>query len=72
MAISTDSRVYVAGHNGMVGGAVLRTLKARGYENLVIADRASLDLTNRVEVREWFTHQRPDVVVLCAAKVGGM
>ena len=72
MAISTDSRVYVAGHNGMVGGAVLRTLKARGFENLVIADRASLDLTNRVEVREWFTHQRPDVVVLCAAKVGGI
>ncbi|HAW46874.1 GDP-fucose synthetase [Roseovarius sp. A46] len=69
-------RVYVAGHRGMVGGAILRRLEARraaGEEiNLITATHAELDLTDQAQVAAFMADQRPDVVILAAAKVGGI
>ncbi len=67
----TDKRVFVAGHRGMVGSAVVRRL---GSENCTVltADRAEVDLKNQAAVRDWFAANRPDSVVLAAAKVGGI
>ena len=67
-----DSKIFVAGHNGMVGSAVLENLKSKGYENLITKTRKELDLTNQLEVKEFFKECWPDVVVDCAAKVGGI
>jgi GDPmannose 4,6-dehydratase/GDP-L-fucose synthase len=64
-------RVYVAGHRGMVGGAITRKLRARGAE-LITATSSELDLTHQAAVRTFMTDQKPDVVVLAAAKVGGI
>ena len=64
-------RVYVAGHNGMVGKAIVRRLASESCE-ILCADRASVDLTQQAAVERWFDRQRPDVVVLSAAKVGGI
>ncbi len=64
-------KYYVAGHRGMVGGAILRRLQAAG-EEVVYRTSAELDLTNQTQVTEFFTHERPDVVILSAAKVGGI
>jgi GDP-L-fucose synthase len=65
-------RIYVAGHQGLVGSAVLRALKARGYGDVVTARRAELDLTCQRSVEKFFEAARPDAVILCAAKVGGI
>ena len=65
-------KIYVAGHRGMVGGAILRQLKARGDTNIVTRTHAELDLTNQAAVGEFMQAERPDVVVLAAAKVGGI
>ena len=70
--ISPQDRVFVAGHRGMAGSAIARRLQAAGYHHLLTADRAELDLTDPVAVSAWFKSQRPDVVVLAAAKVGGI
>lgn len=67
-----DARIYVAGHLGMVGSAILRELKARGYSNLITATRGELDLTHRPDVEQFFGDMRPDYVYLAAAKVGGI
>ena len=65
------TRVYVAGHRGMVGGAILRRLQARGVETIT-RTHAELDLTDQAAVRGFFRDERPDVVILAAAKVGGI
>jgi nucleoside-diphosphate-sugar epimerase len=65
-------KIYVAGHRGMVGGAILRRLKARGETNIVTRTHAELDLTNQSDVREFMQTERPDMVILAAAKVGGI
>ncbi len=65
-------RIYVAGHRGMVGSAVMRSLDAAGYGNLVTRTHAELDLTDQAAVRALFSDQRPEYVFLCAAKVGGI
>lgn len=65
-------KIYVAGHRGMVGSAILRVLKTTGQDNLVTRTRAELDLTNQAQVQAFFELERPDQVYLAAAKVGGI
>ena len=65
-------KVYVAGHRGMVGSAIVRALRARGYQDIVTRTHAELDLADQQAVREFFTREKPGHVVLAAAKVGGI
>jgi GDP-L-fucose synthase len=65
-------KIYVAGHRGMVGSAIVRQLRARGYRNIVTRTHAELDLTNQAAVTEFFAQERPDEVYLAAARVGGI
>src|SRR5256714_11583380 len=67
-----SSRVFVAGHNGLVGSALVRELKARSYDNLLTKTRSELDLRDQTAVRDFFREARPEVVLLAAAKVGGI
>lgn len=67
-----NTRIFVAGHQGMVGSAVVRSLYARGYHNIVTLTRAELDLTDQSAVEVFFRNERIDVIVLAAAKVGGI
>lgn len=70
--IAITDKIYVAGHRGLVGSAIVRSLKAKGYENIIGRTHKELDLTNQAAVRDFFEKERPDVVVLAAAKVGGI
>ena len=70
--ITFDDRIFVAGHRGMAGSAICRALKSAGYTNLITATHAELDLEDIVAVQHWFSEQHPTVVVLAAAKVGGI
>lgn len=70
--MNTGSKIYVAGHRGLVGSAILRRLQAEGYENLLARSRDELDLTNPQAVEEFFEAQRPEYVFLAAARVGGI
>ncbi len=70
--MTPDSRIYVAGHRGLVGSAVVKELHSRGFDQLVLRTHAELDLTERGAVREFFMAERPTHVVLAAAKVGGI
>lgn len=65
-------KIYVAGHRGLVGSAIVRNLEAKGYTNIITRTHKELDLTNQQAVRAFFEAQRPDIVVLAAAKVGGI
>ena len=67
-----NSRIYVAGHRGLVGSAIMRRLEAGGYFNLLSRTHAELDLSNQAAVEEFFSTQRPEYVFLAAAKVGGI
>ena len=67
-----NSKIYVAGHNGLVGSAIWNNLKSRGYNNLVGRSHRELDLTDQVAVKKFFDEERPDAVVLAAAFVGGI
>jgi GDP-L-fucose synthase len=67
-----DSRIFVAGHRGMVGSAIVRRLAALGYRHIVTATRAELDLTSQAQVHRFFADRRIDQVVLAAARVGGI
>ena len=67
-----DSKIYVAGHRGLVGSALMRQLQARGCHNLVTRSHAELDLTEQVAVRDLFAAEKPEYVLLAAAKVGGI
>jgi GDP-L-fucose synthase len=66
------SRIYVAGHRGLVGSAICRRLCSAGYLNLLVRDRAQLDLTNQASVDAFFTAEKPEYVFVAAAKVGGI
>lgn len=68
----SDSKIYVAGHNGLVGSAVLRRLQAGGYTNIITRNSSELDLTRQAEVEAFFEKERPEYVFLAAAKVGGI
>ncbi len=70
--ISSKDRIFVAGHRGMAGSAICRALRKNGYANLITVSREELDLKNSQAVSRWFDQQSPDVVVLAAAKVGGI
>ena len=70
--MNPDSKIYVAGHRGMVGGAVVRALEARGFDNLVTRTRRELDLTEQAAVRAFYAEEKPEVAVVAAAKVGGI
>jgi len=70
--MNPDSKIYVAGHRGMVGGAVVRALEARGFGNLVTRTRKELDLTEQAAVRAFYAEEKPEVAVIAAAKVGGI
>ncbi len=65
-------KIYVAGHRGLVGSAIVRNLQAKGYTNIIGRTHKELNLTNQAMVREFFEAEKPDVVVLAAAKVGGI
>ncbi len=70
--LTPSSRIFVAGHGGLVGSAIVRQLKASGYLNLILTTRAELDLRNQAAVSRFFARQRPEFVFLAAAKVGGI
>ena len=72
LLIKPSDRIFVAGHRGMAGSAICRALSSSGYNNQLNATREELDLTESIAVERWFKDQRPDVVVLAAAKVGGI
>lgn len=67
-----EAKIYVSGHGGMVGAALMRQLQAGGYNNLVTRTRAELDLTDQAAVREFYEEEKPEVVVIAAARVGGI
>jgi GDP-L-fucose synthase len=71
-ALHISSRIYVAGHQGMVGSAITRRLREAGYSNLILRSRQELDLTSESAVDSFFASERPDHVFLAAAKVGGI
>src|SRR6185436_9581119 len=70
--LAPDARVYVAGHGGLVGSAVVRRLQADGLENLLTATRDQLDLRDQAAVNYWFRANRPEYVFLVAGTVGGI
>ena len=70
--LSKEDKIYVAGHRGLVGSAIVRSLKRGGYTNIIGRTHSELDLTDQQAVRAFFEAERPDVVVLAAAKVGGI
>ncbi len=70
--ISDNTKIYVAGHRGLVGSAVVRALQAQGYSNLLLRSHSELDLTNQAKVDAFFAAESPQVVILAAARVGGI
>jgi GDP-L-fucose synthase len=70
--MNSQARIFVAGHRGLVGSAIVRRLRALGHEQLLFAERRELDLTRQAEVEAWFAAHRPEVVIMAAAKVGGI
>ena len=72
MPVNPDSTIYVAGHRGLVGAAVVRSLERQGYRNLVLRTHRDLDLTEQSAVRDFFNRERPQAVVMAAARVGGI
>ena len=70
--MENNSRIYVAGHNGMVGSAIVRNLEQNGYENIITRSHDELDLTKEDKVARFFQKEKPEYVFLAAAKVGGI
>lgn len=70
--MKSNGKIYIAGYNGMVGSAILRALKAKGFENFVLKNSKELDLRNQQAVNDFFETEKPDYVFLAAAKVGGI
>lgn len=67
-----NAKIYVAGHNGMVGSAIVRQLKKAGYTNIIVRSHSELDLTRQTEVEQFFAAEKPEYVFVAAAKVGGI
>jgi GDP-L-fucose synthase len=70
--MNKDAKIYIAGHRGLVGSALVRILQKQGYENLLLRTHAELDLTNQAQTQAFFAEHKPDYVFLAAAKVGGI
>ena len=70
--MNKDAKIYIAGHRGLVGSALMRQLNAQGYSNIVTRTHAELDLTNQAAVADFFKSEKPNYVILAAAKVGGI
>ena len=70
--MNLNDKIFVAGHQGMVGSAIIRQLKSRGFSNLLTLTRAELDLTDQLKVENFFYKEKPDYVILAAGKVGGI
>jgi len=70
--LSLDARIYVAGHMGLVGSALMRKLRSEGFSNLLTATREELDLRDQAAVSDWFREHRPEYVFLVAGTVGGI
>ena len=70
--MNQNNKVYIAGHNGMVGSSIVRRFKKLGYDNLVVRLSSELDLTDAVALKGFFESEKPDVVILAAARVGGI
>lgn len=71
-SMNKTDKIFVAGHNGLVGSAIVRKLVADGYTNILTVDKKVLDLKNQLSVKSWFVKNQPDYVFLAAAKVGGI
>ncbi|MBR6527709.1 MAG: NAD-dependent epimerase/dehydratase family protein, partial [Lachnospiraceae bacterium] len=67
-----DAKIYVAGHRGMVGSAIIRCLERNGYHNIITRTHKELDLCRQADVEQFFAQEKPDYVFLAAAKVGGI
>ena len=67
-----NDKIYIAGHHGLVGSALMRQLQAKGYNNIITRTHAELDLTNQKSVEVFFISEKPEYVILAAAKVGGI
>ena len=72
MVMKKTSKIYVAGHRGMVGSAIIRKLHTEGYKNIVVRSSSELDLRNTQAVQQFFEQEKPEYVILAAAKVGGI
>ncbi len=70
--MNIDSKIYLAGHDGMVGSAILCELKSKGYKNIIINPLSKLDLRRQKDVEDFFNREKPDIVIIAAAKVGGI
>jgi GDP-L-fucose synthase len=70
--MNKDSKIYIAGHRGLVGSALMRQLNAKGYSNIITRTHVELDLTNQQLVADFFASEKPEYVILAAAKVGGI
>lgn len=70
--MNLNDKIYIAGHRGLVGSAILRNLKSKGFDNLLIKNHEDLDLTDQKKVKSFFDKEKPDYVILAAAKVGGI
>ena len=70
--INLNSKIYIAGHNGLVGSAILRSLKKKGYKNLIYVNKSRLDLLDQNRVFKFLKRKKPDFIFIAAAKVGGI
>ena len=71
MSKDLNQKIYIAGHTGMVGSAILRNLEAKGFKNILTRTHAELELANQAKVAAFFEQEKPDQVYLAAARVGG-
>ena len=70
--INIRSKIFIAGHKGMLGSSILRILKKKGYKNLITVEKKNLDLRNQAFVKKFFKKKKLDAVIIAAAKVGGI
>ena len=70
--MNKTSKIYIAGHRGLVGSAIVKNLTSKGYTNLIYKTHEELDLINQIEVEKFFKKEKPEYVILAAAKVGGI
>ena len=70
--MNTDSKIYIAGHDGMVGSAILNEIKSNGYKNIVYRSLSELDLRRQKDVEEFFENEKPEIIIVAAARVGGI